>query len=125
MENTVDTIRPLSKSELRKRAYKKKWRELKIAKTRAGVLRNQIARAYELIENIRFDFLGDTAFRDHFTRAKRNLESAMSDYLLSNAYWEEKIDEHRKLSPEEYDKKLRDSEGKPAGEIVTESKPSS
>ncbi len=104
---------PLSKDELMERAYKRKWRELKIARMRAGVLKNQIARAYEIIENIRFDFLGDTMFRDYFVGAKRNLEGAMSDFLLSDAYWEKRIGEHRKMKPKEYHKKVGEiSEGK-------------
>jgi len=103
--------RPLSKKELMERAYKRKRRELKIARMRAGVLKNQIARAYEIIENIRFDFLGDTMFRDYFTEAKRNLEGAMSDYLLSDVYWEKRIKEHRKMTFEEYDKKVNEFDG--------------
>ena len=98
---------PLTKDELMERAYKQEWRELKIAKCRANVLKNQIARAYEIIENIRFDFLSDTMFRDYFVVAKRQLEGAMSDYLLSDAYWEKSIDEHRKITPQEYDKKVK------------------
>lgn len=109
IENIPDMPQPLSKNELMERAYKQKWRELKIAKCRASVLRNQIARAYEIIEDIRFDYLGDTAFRDYFVGAKRELEGAMSDFLLSDSYWEEKIKEHRKITPQEYDKKVNDN----------------
>ena len=104
----VDMPQPFSKDELMERAYKQKWRELKIAKCRANVLKNQIARAYEIIENIRFDYLGDTMFRDYFVRAKRELEGAMSDYLLSDSYWEKRIREHRKMTPKEYDKKVKE-----------------
>lgn len=103
-----DMSQPFSKEELMERAYKQKWRELKIAKMRAGILKNQIARAYEIIESIRFDFLGDTMFRDYFVRAKRELEGAMSDFLLSDAYWEKRIGEHRKMTPKEYDKKANE-----------------
>ena len=103
----IDKPQPFSKEELMERAYKQRWRELKIAKMRAGVLKNQIARAYEIIENIRFDFLGDTMFRDYFTGAKRELEGAMSDFLLSDAYWEKRIAEHRKMTSSEYDKKVK------------------
>lgn len=98
----------LSKKELMERAYKQKWRELKIAKTRAGVLKNQITRAYEILENIRFDFLSDTMFRDYIVVAKRQLEGAMCDFLLSDSYWEERIKEHRKLTPKEYRDKVDD-----------------
>ena len=105
-KNTIDMPQPLSKKELMERAYKQGWRELKIAKMRASVLKNQIARAYEIIENIRFDHLSDTMFRDYFTVAKRQLEGAMSDFLLSDNYWEERIKDHRKMTPKEYDKKV-------------------
>lgn len=99
----------LSKEENVERAYKQKWRELKIAKMRASVLKNQIARAYEIIENIRFDYLGDTMFRDYFVEAKRQLEGAMSDFLLSDSYWEKRIKEHREMTPKEYDKKSKET----------------
>lgn len=104
----VEMPRPLSKKELMERAYKQKWRELKIAKMRASVLRNQIARAYEIIENVRFDFLSDTMFRDYFVRAKRELEGAMSDYLLSDSYWESRIRNHREMTAKEYDVRIND-----------------
>ena len=107
-ENISDMLQPLSKEELVERAYKRDWREFKIAKMRAAVLKNQIARAYEILENIRFDFLGDTMFRDYFTKAKRELEGAMCDFLLSDQYWEEKIANHRKMSIKEYEKKVYD-----------------
>lgn len=100
----IDMPQPLSKKELMERAYKQKWRELKIAKMRASVLKNQIARAYEIIENIRFDFLGDTMFRDYFVRTKRELEGAMSDFLLSDSYWEKRIEKHRGMTIGEYHK---------------------
>ena len=102
----IEMPKPLSAKKLMEREYKQEWRELKIAKTRAGVLRNQITRAYEIIESIRFDFLSDTMFRDYFTEAKRALEGAMCDFLLSDGYWEKRIDEHRKMTPEEYHKKV-------------------
>ena len=105
----LDMPQPLPPDEVMERAYKQKWRELKIAKMRAGVLKNQIARAYEIIENIRFDFLGDTMFRDYFVGVKRELEGAMSDFLLSDGYWERRIDEHRKMTPKEYDKKVNEN----------------
>ena len=103
----------LSKEELMDIEYRQKQRELRIARIRAGVVRNQITRAYEIIENIRFDFLGDTAFRDKIITAKQGLEHAMSDFLLSDNYWEEAKDRHNKLTPLEYDKKLNSVGGLP------------
>lgn len=105
----IDMPQPLSKKELIERAYKHEWRELKIKKMRAGILKMQIARAYEIIENIRFDFLSDTMFRDYFVKAKRGLEGAVSDFLLSDSYWEKRIKEHREITPEEYDKKVHET----------------
>ena len=104
---------PFSKAELLERAWRQKWRELRVANMRASVLKSQIARAYEIIENIRFDFLGDTMFRGYFVGAKKQLEGAMSDYLLSDSYWEGRIKEHRKMTPEEYDKTLYQEAGRP------------
>ena len=97
-----------SKEELMEKEYKKRWRELKIAKTRSSVLRKQITEAYEILENIRFDYLGDTAFREKIVGAKRELESSMTDYLLSDSYWEKAIKKHREMTPEEYDGGLND-----------------
>ena len=114
-----DSPQPLSKKELMEREYKQKWSELKIAKMRAGVLKNQIARAYEIIENIRFDFLGDTMFRDYFVRAKRELEGAMADFLLSDSYWERRISEHRKMTPKEYNREIH-GKGQPKQSLIKE-----
>jgi len=99
--------KPLSKEELMERAYKKKWRELKIARIRASVLRSQITNAYEILENIRFDFLSDTMFREYIVRAKSQLEGAMSDFLLSDTYWERSIKEHRGMTPKKFSKQLK------------------
>lgn len=96
--------RPFSKIELMDRAYKQKGREIKIAKIRASVVRSQITNAYEILENIRFDFLGDTVFREYIVGAKRELEGAMSDFLLSDSYWEKRKEEHCNLTPQDYDK---------------------
>ena len=95
---------PLSEEEIMGRTYHQKRREINIAKTRASVLRKQITEAYEIIENIRFDYLGDTAFRDNIVRAKRGLEGAMSDFLLSDSYWEKRLKAHREMTPAEFSK---------------------
>lgn len=99
----LETPKPPSKEELMEIEYKKKWREIKISRMRACVLRNQIIKAYTILENVRFDFLGDTMFREYFTRAKRELEGALSDYLLSDNYWEERFKQHREMTSEEYE----------------------
>lgn len=96
----------LSKEELSERQYKQKTRELKIARTRAGVLRKQITEAYQTLENIRFDYLSDTAFRDKIVEAKRSLESAINDFLLDDSYWSKSVKEHQKMSHQEYAEKL-------------------
>ena len=111
-KNVVVPVK-LSKEELVERAYKKKVRELKIARTRAGVLRKRITDAYEILENIRFDFLGDTMFREYIVRAKKELESAISDFLLSDTYWEKRIKEYREMTPKEYDKQIKDHDKGP------------
>ena len=109
----IDMPQPLSKDELMERAYKQEWRELKIAKARCFLLKNQIIQAYEKLENIRFDYLGDTMFRDYIVGAKRELEGAMSDFLLSDSYWESRIEKHRKMTPKEYDTKVNENIGQP------------
>lgn len=87
--------------------YKEKRRELHIARMRASVVRNQVVEAYEHIENIRFDYVSDTAFRDKITQAKKGLESALGDFLLSDGYWEKRIEDHRHLTPQEFDDLLK------------------
>lgn len=113
MENNVPQPKPLSKRETLEREYKTVWRNLRISKTRASVLRKQITESYLILENIRFDFLGDTTFRDYFTRAKKELEGAMSDFLLSDSYWEKRIREHNKMTIEDYEKKLKKQNAQP------------
>jgi hypothetical protein len=71
---------------------------------RASVIRKQITEAYEILENIRFDYLGDTAFREKVVGAKKYLESAFDDFLLNDNYWRERTEAHNKLTPEEFAK---------------------
>lgn len=81
----------ISYEESLKRDLKKKQREARISKARSLVLTKQITSAYEILENIRFDFLGDTAFREKITMAKGNLESALSDFLLNQSFHDNNI----------------------------------
>jgi len=108
MENIIKK-QELTNEDVQERQWKQVLREKRIARARANVLRKQITEAYEILENIRFDYLGDTAFRDKIVKAKRELESALSDFLLSDSYWENWIDKIRKMTPEEYDKQLKDT----------------
>ena len=98
----IEAPKLLLKEVLSERRYKIKEREIKIARTRASVLRKQITEAYQILENIRFDFLGDTAFRGKITGAKQNLERAMCDFLLDDSYWKERIEKHRGMTHQEY-----------------------
>jgi len=100
----MDKIQEPTLEQRNERDYKQKERELTIARMRAEVLRRQISEAYERLEDIRFDFLGDTAFRVKITKAKIGLESAIGDFLLDDGYWKERIEKHRELTPEEYAK---------------------
>jgi len=97
----------LSAEELAERQYQQKKKEIKIARIRASVLRKQITEAYDILENIRFDYLGDTAFREKIVRAKQGLEEAMCDFLLDDTYWKDRLERHYKLTPEEYDKTVK------------------
>lgn len=85
---------PLSKEEQVIKEYKEKNRNLEESLARAAVVRRQLSEAYEILENINFKHLGDTAFQEKIVRAKRSIASAMKDFLLDNQYWRGKIKEH-------------------------------
>lgn len=97
----------ITKGESLRRNYNKRSRNLRISRTRGGLVRNQILRAYEILENIRFDHISDTAFREKIVRAKQSLESAIGDFLLDDNYWNRKIKKHREMTPEKYDAYLK------------------
>lgn len=105
----MENIKPvqLTKEESLLRQWEQKLREIRISNARAEVVRKQTVEAYQILEGVRFDYLGDTAFRDKYTRAKRALESALDDFLLSTAYWEKTMKIHQKMTPEEYNKETR------------------
>ena len=100
--NVPDMVNELTKEELQERQYRQKQREQRIALMRASVIKKQITEAYEILENIRFDYLGDTAFREKIVGAKRELEKAMNDFLLDTQYHKNAIERINKMSPEEY-----------------------
>lgn len=108
MENNIETPALPTKEQKMEWEYKKTTRHLAISRMRAIVLRNQITDAYTILENIRFDHLGDTAFRDKITVAKKGLESAISDFLLDDNYWKEAKKKHQSLTPKEYHKLTND-----------------
>jgi hypothetical protein len=97
-----------SEEERQQRQYDKELRHIAIARARANVVRSQITQAYSILEDIRFDHLGDTAFRDRITKSKRALESALSDFLLSDPYWEKREKKMWKMSPAQYDAHLKE-----------------
>lgn len=97
----------LTNEEKIEREYRQKQREQRIAQMRASVIRKQITEAYEILENIRFDYLGDTAFREKIVGAKRELERALDDFLLDSQYHKENIKRVNKMSPEEYQEDLK------------------
>jgi len=92
----------ISFSEQLERNWRQHQKELKISQMRASVIRKQITEAYEILENIRFDYLGDTAFREKVVSAKKNLENAFDDFLLNDNYWREAIKKHNSLTPEKF-----------------------
>jgi len=102
MGNIFEKPKPLSSKELSEREYKRKENEIKISRIRAGVVRKQIIEAYQIIENIRFDYIGDTAFRSKITGAKQNLEKAICDFLLDDGYWKKQIQEHKEKTPSDF-----------------------
>ena len=72
---------------------KKFLRDCKIARTRAALVRNQLLKAYEILERIRFDYIGDSDFRRKIVEAKRGIEEAIDDFLLHDEYWYNRIRE--------------------------------
>lgn len=98
--------------ERQERNYWQKRAELLRGRARASVVRGQVTKAYSILEDIRFDFLGDTAFREKIVKAKKGCEGAINDFLLSDLYWEQRIKKHQKLTPKEY-----------ADELVNQSEP--
>lgn len=114
MENNIGVpIQELSKEELQERDYRQKQREQRIALMRASVVKKQITEAYEILENIRFDYLGDTSFREKIVGAKRELEKAMNDSLLDTQYHKTAIERINKMLPEEYNNSLKVSSNEP------------
>lgn len=97
----------LSEKELSERQYKLEGKELRVARMRASVVRKQIVEAYSVLENIRFDYVSDTMFRDYIVVAKRQLEGALGDFLMDDVYWKERRDKHRKMTPKKYDEYLK------------------
>lgn len=101
----------ISLEEQLERQYKQKQQEQRIALMRSFVLKKQITEAYQILENIRFDYLGDTAFREKIVKAKSNLELAINDFLLDDNYHREKINWLNKMTPREYDDYLKSFTG--------------
>ena len=103
MEN-IKLAKPteISFNEQLERNWRQHQKELKISQMRASVIRKQITEAYEILENIRFDYLTDTAFREKIISAKKNLENAFDDFFLNDNYWREAIKKHNGLTPEEF-----------------------
>jgi len=102
MIGVLDTPLPLTKKEKLEREYKQVCREKRIARTRSAVVRSQLVRAYEILENIRFDLVNDTDFRDRVTSAKRGIESALDDFLMSDNYWEDRVKKFRTMGLDGY-----------------------
>ena len=103
---TLGPYKP-TKEEVIKQQYDGKAKDIRISLTRATVVKSQASQAYNLLENIRFDFLGDSAFRDQLTQAKKHLEYFIGDFLLDDHYWHERKAEHRKMTPKQYDTYLK------------------
>jgi len=101
----------LTHEEKLQRQYDQAVREIKIANARSHVVKGDITEAYRILERIRFDHIGDTAFRDKVTKAKKSLEDALEDFLLSDSYWARRKEQMRDMTAEEYELSLRASSG--------------
>ena len=88
--------------------YKIHEKGILMSLAQCNVMKKQATEAYEILWNMRFDMLSDTAFRDKITRAKKELESFFKDFLLDPSYHRERLNEHRKMSPEEYQEHLEE-----------------
>lgn len=99
-----------TEKELMERQFDIEKREKVIAQMRAGVVRNQIIRAYEILESIRFDYISDTAFRDKVVKAKRSLESAFDDFLLDSQYHKDVVKKYRDMTIEEFQDRHTDTQ---------------
>ena len=107
MEDNLPKIQERTPAQKLERQYRRDCQERKIGRARAAVVRSQIVRAYEILESIRFDFVSDTMFRDYIVEAKRQLEGAINDFLLSDKHHEESVDEMYKMGLEGYKKWLK------------------
>jgi len=99
----LEQPRKLSQKEELEKKHEQRIRETRIGRTRAALVKRQVLDAYEILENIRFDYIGDTAFRDHWVRAKNGLESMINDFLLSDNYHEMIIKKIQDMTPKESD----------------------
>lgn len=109
MEDTAQLPKTQEQTEEEriKRQYDDEWREIRKANARHLVVKEEIIKAYKILEDLRLDYVNDTMFRDYITIAKKNLEGALLDFLMDDAYWLEKKETHRKRTPKEYDEWLK------------------
>ena len=91
-----------SQEEKEQEQYTIRKRELTIGRTRAALVRTQLLRAYEELENIRFDFVSDTAFREKVVVSKKGIEQALCDFLLDDQYWSRRLEMLQDLTPKDY-----------------------
>jgi hypothetical protein len=109
MENIeLKKPREISLEEQLEINHEKHLKELRISQMRSSVIRKQITEAYEILENIRFDYLGDTAFREKVVMAKKYLEMAFNDYLLNDNYWRASIKSHLNTTPVEFAEQINE-----------------
>lgn len=110
MEDIAEEIKPepISEEERQLRQYEDQRKHLLIGRAKASVVRKQVVEAYEILDSIRFDYCGDTAFREKIVVAKKELESAINDFLLSDQWRELKVKEHQDKTPKEYDEYMKE-----------------
>jgi len=103
----ADAPETTTKEEQLSRAHSAAIRVRLVNRARAAVIRSQVVSAYEIVDNIRLTpGLSDTAFRDKITGAKKSLEMALSDFLLSDKYHEDRLNKIYKMSDKEYEESL-------------------
>ena len=109
-DKVYETEVPVSIETMLERKQSVAIRDKLINRARAAVIRSQVVRAYEIIDNIRFTpGLSDTAFRDMISGAKKGLEHALNDFLLSDKYHEDKLKKIESMTPKEYNERKLDT----------------
>jgi len=67
-------------------------------RAKAATMKFKLTQAYQIIDSMTPppEGLSDTAFTDKLHAAKANIASAICDFLMSDSYWEDRIEALRR-----------------------------